>query len=776
MTADGGGFQNVSRSVIVSITSDDTAGIQINNKPDFIDLDESDTAATVAVSVQLTSPPAANETITLSVTPPSDDFSTTQVDFTADNWDNAQDITFTVTDDATIEAQEAFQVKIEASSSLQDSAFAGVESEELTVRITDNDNRGIELADVSEQTIAGVPTVALNEFEDGDVIETINVRLTSQPTGQVTLDIADTNGDGVVGEEFAVMINSTLNESTQVVFDETNWNQFQQIMFSAIDDDDLEGDEQYNLTITASGADYEGEGIQREVTVTMEDVETIEIIATPLAVTTSEEETSGTIQVSLSHATLTDDVTIVIDDIDSAEHIASPETVTFTSDDDVTTQKTIQFTGVADPDGLDSADVSYQITLRTVSDDVRFNGKTKVIQLTNIDISPQVPATQFRFTGLEVQQFGSNVGEDTVFVFDVEGMDDSNFDTLMNYTADTFQCVSPTTSTQLLQAGNGDCTAIYNQDFSKLTVTITTNTELPNPSGRSSENNFVGWYNFSVGFGANISDVQRRYVKANFRVHEQTFNILTDDQSGAFDSGDIINSENGFIFSPPKIPGSSIAAQYLTNHAWRTSPRNQTGIRVQLPLEDYQFKIANSNTERNHLQDKSTTTLDDTGYFGHGIVRYKKNGNWKFINAAGIDNNHYLHGDMTADNAADATSQTHKVIGSIDTTQPMFTVGWYKFSNVTQSFGATSQEAPDDDSEIVMYFLPFASATTAIHDVLLQVPQHQYAGNIDFATDIKIVMNTSDLSYQIFRNSNVGATPNWVAVEDCYLSNQKVLP
>lgn len=775
MTADGGGFQNVSRSVVVSITSDDTVGIQINNKPDFIDLDESDTAATVTVSVQLTSPPAANETITLSVAPPSDDFSTTQVGFTADNWDNAQDIIFTVTDDATVEVQETFQVKIEASSSLQDSAFAGAESEELTVRITDNDTRGIELADTSEQTIVGVPTVTLNEFEDGDIFEIINIRLTSQPTGQVTLNITDTNG-GVIGEEFAVMINSTPNESTQVVFDETNWNQFQQIIFSAIDDDDLEGDEQYNLTITASGADYESEGVQREVTVTVEDVETIEIIATPLAITTSEEETSGTIQISLSRAALTDDVTIVIDDIDSAEHIASPETVTFTSNDDVSTQKTIQFTGVADPGDLDNTDVTYQITLRTVSDDVRFNGKTKVIQLTNTDIPAQVPATQFRFTGLEVQQFGSNIGEDTIFVFDVEGMDGSNFDTLMNYTTDTFQVTAPTTLPQTLRAGNGDCTAIYNQDFSKFTVTIPTNTSLPTPSGRSSANGFVGWYLFSFGFGANIGNVQQRYVKANFRVHEQTLNILTDDQGGGFDSGDIINSENGFVFSPPKIPGSSTAAQYLTNHIWRSSPRSQRGIRVQLTLEDYQFKAANSNTERNHFQDKATTSLNDTGYFGHGIARYKKDGNWKFINAAGIDNSHYLHGDMTADNATDATHQAHKVIGSIDTAQPMFTVGWYRFSNVTQSFGSTSQEAPDADSEIIIYFPPLVSSTTAIHDELSSNLQQQYAGNIDFATDIKIVVNTSNLSYQIFRNSNVGATPNWVAVEDCYLSNQKVLP
>ena len=781
MTADGGGFQNVSRSVIVSITSDDTAGIQINNKPDFIDLDESNTAATVSVSVQLTSPPAADETVTLSVAPPSDDFSTTQVVFTADNWDNAQDIIFTVTDDAVVEVQETFQVKIEASSSLQDSAFAGLESEELTVRITDNDTRGIELADVSEQTIAGVPTVALNEFEDGDVNEIINVRLTSQPTGQVTLDIADTNGDGVIGEEFAVMINSTLNESTQVVFDETNWNQFQQIIFSAIDDDDLEGDEQYSLMITASGADYEGEGIQREVTVTMEDVETIEIIATPLAVTTSEEETSGTIQISLSHAALTDDVTIVIDDINSAEHIASPETVTFTSDDDVTTQKTIQFTGVADPDGLDDADVSYQITLRTVSDDVRFNGKTKVVQLTNTDISPQVPATQFRFTGLEVQQFGSNIGEDTVFVFDVEGMDDSNFDTLMNYTADTFQMFSATHTQSPLRAGNGDFTASYNQDFSKFTVTIPTN-RTPLVSGKSASNNFVGWHAFTACFGA-LSSTRQRYVHFNFRVHPQTFEVLNS-PDGTIDFGSIVNSPNGYIFSPPKIDGASTADSFVTNFTWRRSTGNGSranqGIKIDLPLEDYQFVESPTGTItglRNHFLDKAAG-FGEVGYFGMGIAKYKKDGVWKFINAAQIDDTHYLHGDMTADNAVEAplaSLNSTKVFVNIATT-PILSLGWFRFSNANSVSGGTTQETPDADSEIIVYFPPFASSTTAIHDILLSSPQLQYAGNIAFATDIKIVMNTSDLSYQIFRNSNVGATPNWVAVEDCYLSNQKVLP
>jgi hypothetical protein len=49
-----------------------------------------------------------------------------------------------------------------------------------------------------------------------------------------------------------------------------------------------------------------------------------------------------------------------------------------------------------------------------------------------------------------------------------------------------------------------------------------------------------------------------------------------------------------------------------------------------------------------------------------------------------------------------------------------------------------------------------------------------YAGTPGDATDIKIVIDQSDNSYNVYRNSNVGGSPTWVAVERAYLSNQNV--
>ena len=88
----------------------------------------------------------------------------------------------------------------------------------------------------------------------------------------------------------------------------------------------------------------------------------------------------------------------------------------------------------------------------------------------------------------------------------------------------------------------------------------------------------------------------------------------------------------------------------------------------------------------------------------------------------------------------------------------------------------TSTNYPDADSIVTLYLA--ASGTYGmqlINDThLTNSTTYNWGANTSYATDIKIVIDTTYQSYEIYRNSNVGGSPTWVSVDRAYLSNQEV--
>ena len=94
--------------------------------------------------------------------------------------------------------------------------------------------------------------------------------------------------------------------------------------------------------------------------------------------------------------------------------------------------------------------------------------------------------------------------------------------------------------------------------------------------------------------------------------------------------------------------------------------------------------------------------------------------------------------------------------------------GWHR--DTSSNVAAIS---PDASSTVTFYIAP-GQDRAPLTDVTDSTSYDNYRGNVDYASAIKIVIDLSDNSYEIYRDSNVGGSLTWTLVDRCYLSNQKV--
>ncbi|MEG4090962.1 DUF4347 domain-containing protein, partial [Microcoleus sp. Pol12B4] len=185
-------------------------------------------AGTTSITVTATAaaPVAGNQTVDLALTGVA-----TAADFTgtiptqitiADGASSGQ-VTFTITDDQIAEIDETANLTISNPS-------AGIQLGTTTTgsfTITDNDTAGFDLLPISGNT---------SEFAG---IATFDIRLTSQPTADVTLGLTSNN----TAEGTVLPANLTFNS--------TNWNAYQTATITGVDDAVADGDIAYQI-ITAA--------------------------------------------------------------------------------------------------------------------------------------------------------------------------------------------------------------------------------------------------------------------------------------------------------------------------------------------------------------------------------------------------------------------------------------------------------------------------------------------------------------------------------------------
>ena len=228
-TASGADYGSVSEDLAVTVTEDDTAGLELSETS--LDVAEGGSSTyTVALATQ----PTGEVTVTVGGTTGTDlDVDKASLTFSTTEWATAQTVTVSAGQDADA---------VDDSATLTHTASGGdygSVSEDLAVTVTEDDTAGLELSETS-----------LDVAEGGS--STYTVALATQPTGEVTVTVG-----GTTGTDLDV-------DKASLTFSTTEWATAQTVTVSA-DADAV--DDSATLTHTASGGDYGS--VSKDLTVTV---------------------------------------------------------------------------------------------------------------------------------------------------------------------------------------------------------------------------------------------------------------------------------------------------------------------------------------------------------------------------------------------------------------------------------------------------------------------------------------------------------------------------
>ena len=336
-TASGGDYGSATADLPVTVDDDEIVSLQLS-KSSVNPSEGGHESYTVALASQ----PTAQVTVTVTGHSGTDlTLSTSSLTFTTTAWETAQTVTVTAGQDADAADDEA-TLTHRASGGDYDSATA-----ELSVTVDDDESVGL------------VPSKSsLNPTEGGD--ESYTVKLSTQPTAQVTVAITGHTGTDL-----------TLSTSS-LTFTTTTWDTAQTVTVSAGQDDDATDDET-TLTHTASGGDYDS--ATAELQVTVDDDESVGLVLSTSSLNPTEGgDESYTVKLSTQP---TAQVTVAITGHTGTDLTLSTSSLTFTTttwdtaqtvtvsagqDDDATDDETT-LTHTASGGDYDSATAELQVTV-----------------------------------------------------------------------------------------------------------------------------------------------------------------------------------------------------------------------------------------------------------------------------------------------------------------------------------------------------------------------------------------------------------------------------
>ena len=297
-TAKGGAYQGVTEKVAVTVVDDEETRVELSVES----LGPIEEGSGETYTVKLSSKPTATTTVEITGhgdAPVSLDRSA--LTFTATNWNTPQTVTVTATQD-----DDAVNDPVTLTHTANGGDYLNV-TKDLTLTVDDDEETDLDLSATS-----------LNPVEGG-ASTTYTVKLTSEPSAAVTVEIG-----GHSGTDLTL---SGVSASSTLIFTPTNWNIEQTVAVTAGDDPDA-ADDTATLTHTASGVDYGG--VTRELAVTVDDDETASLIVSETSLEPGEGDASGaTYTVKLSHVP-TEAVTVSVSGHDGSDLTLSTTTLTFT--------------------------------------------------------------------------------------------------------------------------------------------------------------------------------------------------------------------------------------------------------------------------------------------------------------------------------------------------------------------------------------------------------------------------------------------------------------
>ncbi|MEZ6087901.1 MAG: hypothetical protein R3C05_07740 [Pirellulaceae bacterium] len=335
----------------VALTNEDdgdTAGFVIT-PAGTLTTNESGAQRNATFTIRLQSQPLPNQDVTVSLM--SSDSSEGTVSpssqtFNSSNWNTPRTITVSGVNDSLSDGDIDYFVQ--ATSQSSDSKYGNLS---VTVPVTniDDDPAGITVSRTS-----GLRTT------EGGATDTFNVRLDSQPTGNVVITLSSSDStEGTVSP-------------SPLTFTTANWNVAQTVTLSGVDDAGQDGDVGYTINLAVASSDPAYNNLAApSVSAVNADNEVNVMIAPVGSAVTTEQGGQATFSVTIDKQP-TSNVTIGLSSSDTTEGTVSPTSIVFTPQN-WQTPKTFTVTGVND--GIDDDDVSYTIvTAPIVSSDPNYGG------------------------------------------------------------------------------------------------------------------------------------------------------------------------------------------------------------------------------------------------------------------------------------------------------------------------------------------------------------------------------------------------------------------
>jgi hypothetical protein len=288
-SASGGGYDNLTAVLAVSIIDDDVPGLKLTTTNATVTENK-----TVTWDVTLNTEPVGGD-VTVDVGASGTDSGAILVTggpltFNAENYRKPQTVTVMARDDANLVGASA-----EVTHVARGADYAGIS---FTVPVTVNDD------DSASLVLEGLTNGGLTVQEaNNQVTASFMVKLSAEPAGQVTVAVTKSGSDDVTiasGDDSLDFSTGTYDTAQEV-----------RIQVAA----DIESDnESATITLTASGAEFAGKTATVNVSVIDDEVPGIRVSTSE--VTISQEGTTGTFEVQLNTPP-TGDVTVTIESRDT---------------------------------------------------------------------------------------------------------------------------------------------------------------------------------------------------------------------------------------------------------------------------------------------------------------------------------------------------------------------------------------------------------------------------------------------------------------------------
>ena len=298
-TASGGGYTGRTRDLLVTVTDNDTPAVTI--EPTALSVV---TGRSNKYSVKLATEPTGEVTVTISGHASTDvTLDKTTLTFTVDNWDTAQTVTVSAT-------QNAATAKVTLAHAVAGADYGSVTADSVVVSVV-----AVAAQQSTLQVGVSSSTQTLTVPEGGS--NSYALVLSSRPTGDVAIGVTLPTGSDL-----------TLS-SDMLTFTVDNWDDAQTVTVTAAEDDDGVTDAVATLTHTISGGGYASTTVPNlEVSITENDTPAVTIEPTALSVVTGR-----TNKYSVKLATEpTGDVTVTISGHASTDVTLDKTTLTFTTD------------------------------------------------------------------------------------------------------------------------------------------------------------------------------------------------------------------------------------------------------------------------------------------------------------------------------------------------------------------------------------------------------------------------------------------------------------